>query len=58
MHERLESTGYRMIFRANRWIGDPEYRGMNTRWVTPEGDRFELQFHTPESFFAKESLTH
>ena len=58
MHERLESAGYRMIFRANRWTGDPEYRGMNTRWVTPEGDRFELQFHTSESFFAKESLTH
>ncbi len=58
VHERLESTGHRMVFRANRWIGDPEYRGMNTRWVTPDGDRFELQFHTPESFFAKEVLTH
>ena len=58
IHERLESAGYRMTFRANRWIGDLEYRGMNTRWLTPEGDRFELQFHTPESFFAKELLTH
>jgi hypothetical protein len=58
VHERLESAGYRMIFRANRWVGDPEYRGLNTRWLTPDGDRFELQFHTPESFFAKEYLTH
>ena len=51
MHERLESVGYQMIFRANRWVDDPEYRGMNSRWLTPDGDRFELQFHTPESFY-------
>ncbi len=25
MHERLESAGYKMIFRANRWVDDAEY---------------------------------
>jgi hypothetical protein len=35
-----------------------EYKGINTRWVTPERQRFEVQFHTPESFHAKEDITH
>ena len=29
-----------------------------TRWVTPQGQRFEVQFHTPESLHAKQELTH
>ena len=46
---KLQSTNY--------W-GDPEYKGINTRWITQQGQRFEVQFHTPESFHAKEVLTH
>lgn len=41
----------------NSWE-DPEYKGINTRWVTPEGQRFEVQFHTPESYHAKQEVTH
>jgi hypothetical protein len=26
--------------------------------VTPDGQRFEVQFHTPESFHAKHEVTH
>jgi len=26
--------------------------------VTPQGQRFEVQFHTPESFHAKQHATH
>jgi hypothetical protein len=26
--------------------------------VTPDGQRFEVQFHTPESFHAKHRVTH
>jgi hypothetical protein len=33
-------------------------QGINTRWVTPDGQRFEVQFHTPESFHAKQHVTH
>ena len=55
--ERLESRGYQMYYSRNWWT-DPEYKGINTRLVTPEGQRFEVQFHTPESFHAKHHVTH
>jgi hypothetical protein len=56
--QRLESSGYRMIYNKNHWRDDPEYKGTNTRWVTPDGQRFEVQFHTPESYHAKQQVTH
>jgi hypothetical protein len=55
--ERYESRGHEMYYSQNYWT-DPEYKGINTRWVTPEGQRFEVQFHTPESFHAKHYVTH
>ena len=55
--ERLENRGYEMYYSRNWWT-DPEYKGINTRWVTAEGQRFEVQFHTPESFHAKHDVTH
>jgi hypothetical protein len=47
-----------MIYSKNHWRDDPEYKGINTRWVTPDGQRFEVQFHTPESYHAKQEVTH
>ena len=58
VRQRLESDGYRMTYSKNHWLNDPEYKGINSRWETPDGARFELQFHTSESFHAKENLTH
>jgi len=58
MRQKLESAGCQMTYSKNHWIDNPEYRGINSRWATPEGDQFELQFHTPESFYAKDQLTH
>jgi hypothetical protein len=55
--ERLESCGYEIYFSKNSWA-DLEYKGINTRWVNQEGKRFEVQFHTPESFHAKHEVTH
>jgi len=55
--ERYESRGHEMYYSQNHWT-NPEYKGINTRWVTPEGQRFEVQFHTPESFHAKHHVTH
>jgi hypothetical protein len=55
--ERLETRGYTMYLSKNSW-SNPEYKGINTRWVTPQGERFEVQFHTPESFHAKHHATH
>ena len=57
IRQRLESAGHQMIYSKNHWRDDPEYKGINTRWKTPTGDRFELQFHTSESLYAKEHLT-
>jgi hypothetical protein len=55
--ERLEGCGYKMYYSKNSWP-EPEYKGINTRWVTPQGQRFEVQFHTRESFHAKHDVTH
>jgi hypothetical protein len=55
---RLEEQGYSMIYSKNHWRDDPDYKGINTRWVTTEGQRFEVQFHTAESYSAKQDVTH
>jgi hypothetical protein len=55
--EGLENCGYEMFYSKNYW-SNPEYKGINTRWITPEGQRFEVQFHTLESFHAKHEVTH
>jgi hypothetical protein len=52
----MEQHGYEMDFSRNSW-GSSQYNGINTRWWTPSGQLFEVQFHTPESFEAKQ-LTH
>jgi len=58
LKQRLETSEYRMTYSKNHWRDDPEYKGINTRWVGPESQRFEIQFHTPESFHAKQRVTH
>jgi len=56
--QRLEAHEYRMVYSKNHWRDDAEYKGINTRWITLEGQRFEVQFHTPESYDAKQDVTH
>jgi hypothetical protein len=46
-----------MYFSNNYWT-NPEYKGINTRWVIRDGQRFEVQLHTPDSFHAKHQMTH
>lgn len=55
--QRLESLGYEMYQSKNSWSA-AEYKGINTRWVTADDRRFEVQFHTTESFHAKQCVTH
>ncbi len=55
--QRLEAFGYEMYYSKNSW-SNPEYKGINTRWITPQGQRFEVQFHSRESFHAKHHVTH
>ena len=55
--ERLKGEGFELIKLKNLWDSE-QYKGINSQWHRPEtGLRFEVQFHTPESFEAKE-LTH
>ena len=52
----LELHGNELILRRNLW-DSPDYKGVNTRWLTSNGQVFEVQFHTADSFQAKQ-LTH
>ena len=58
IRQDLETGGYRMTRSENYWITGDQYKGINTRWETVDGDLFELQFHTEESSHAKNELTH
>ncbi|MFI1798313.1 hypothetical protein ACH427_13315 [Streptomyces sp. NPDC020379] len=52
-YAELRSRGYETLSETNTWE-DPVYKGVNTTWQHPETEeKFELQFHTPESFAAK-----
>ena len=52
----LQQNGCEMEFSRNSWEST-QYKGINTRWRTPANQIYEVQFHTPDSFSAKE-LTH
>jgi hypothetical protein len=55
--ERLKSQGFELQKLKNSWSGE-HYKGVNSQWLEPDsGQRFEVQFHTPTSFEAKQ-LTH
>jgi hypothetical protein len=54
VHTALEDHGYELEVRRNTW-DNPEYEGINTRWRDNDHDiRFEVQFHTPSSWDAKQ----
>jgi hypothetical protein len=48
----LSDRGYSLELRKPSW-GDDSYRGVNCRW-SDGGVQFEVQFHTPESWEAKQ----
>ena len=50
----LTGHGYELVGRKPSWLGK-EYRGINTQWRDPaSGQLFEVQFHTPASWDAKQ----
>jgi hypothetical protein len=52
--QKLKDAGYDLRLRKPSWDAD-DYRGVNSRWWDPEGKvLFEVQFHTPESWEAKQ----
>lgn len=49
--DTLQQQGFTLVKEPkNFWERGDAYSGINTQWRTPDGQRFELQFHTPESF--------
>ncbi|SEU32380.1 phage minor capsid protein [Paenibacillus sp. NFR01] len=55
----MTEKGYTRHKLKNTW-GDKRnpYRGVNAIFVSPDGQKFELQFHTPESFALKNGRMH
>jgi hypothetical protein len=52
---KVESAGCDLTRLANRWDGE-DYKGINSRWRHAEsGQYFEVQFHTQESWEAKQA---
>lgn len=56
--KQLEDAGYTKVKVKNTFKSGSPYKGINTTFRTSDGQPFELQFHTPESFHAKQNLTH
>ena len=56
-HTKIGEAGYERIETKPGWHGD-EYKGVNSQWGDlASGLRFEIQFHTQESWDAKQ-ITH
>ncbi|KAA2267170.1 hypothetical protein F0L68_01180 [Solihabitans fulvus] len=57
VHDALVADGFERSAWKNTWDSDG-YKGINSTWVDPRtGQKFEVQFHTPESLEAK-TVTH
>jgi hypothetical protein len=55
---QLADAGFQRLETRSRWDGD-EYKGVNSRWWDPENRiMFEIQFHTSESWDAKQRTHH
>ena len=56
----LKAMGYTIHKFKNYWANDSNsYQGINTQIKTPDGNLvFELQFHTHDSFDAKDTRSH
>lgn len=51
----LQHSGFELIASKPRWTG-PGYKGLNTTWWNPSAAEYvEVQFHTPDSFAAKQA---
>jgi hypothetical protein len=53
--EHLEANGFELGVIKNNWENE-EFKGVNTRWLDEvSGKRFEVQYHTEESWQAKQT---
>jgi len=51
----LQAAGYQLTVK-NYWKSGDPYQGINIAAVHPNGTRFELQFHTPQSAVEKDKI--
>ena len=58
MQYLLVISGYKTIIVKNTWKNDSAYKGVNTFIQNEEGDVFEMQYHTQQSFDVKNGLLH
>ena len=58
MQYLLAIEGYKTIVVKNTWKNDSAYKGVNTFIQNEDGDVFEMQYHTQQSFDVKNGLLH
>lgn len=58
MQHLLATEGYKTIVVKNTWKNDSAYKGVNTFIQNEDGDVFEMQYHTQQSFDVKNGLLH
>ncbi len=57
--ELYSQSGYHTVEIKNYWLDrQSPYKGINTTLRSPDGQIFELQYHTPESFLLKNGKMH
>ncbi len=57
--DAYKELGYNTIEVKNYWLNkNNPYNGINTIVISPEGQKFELQYHTPGSFAVKNGEMH
>lgn len=55
----MEAAGFNLSRVKNTWLNKRSaYKGINCVFQTSEGTKFEVQFHTPESFAVKNGKQH
>ena len=56
--DAMNQQGYELVKLGNSFREGAPYKGINATYRTAEGQEFELQFHTPESLYMKETVNH
>jgi hypothetical protein len=55
----LEAAGYKKTWVTNTFLDkNASYKGINSTFSTKNGQSFELQFHTADTFDVKENINH
>lgn len=53
---KLQEKGYNVSGIENTWLSERAYKGINVDVISPEGQKFELQFHSKESMEVKNMI--